>query len=296
MSLTPPEASVCFRHPKVETWRRCTRCGQSACVDCLVQAAVGSHCVECAKAAKPDVKTRAKFWSARQAVIMTNAIIAVNVAMFVYSIFRDPQALMGQRVTITHLEFGLFRGALGDGGFAVLADGSRYTTNGGQWYRLITSGFTHFGIIHLGFNMYLLFQLGNMLEPMLGRLRFLGVYFAGLLGGSALALVLEGDGVTAGASGAVFGLMGVAAVGYFLRGINPLRTSIGTLLMLNLFLTFAFKGNISIGGHLGGLIAGALCAVVVASPSHKSFPKWMTYATPVAVCVLSIVLAVVEVL
>jgi membrane associated rhomboid family serine protease len=306
MSLPPPPpptavrtegpggASVCYRHPKRETGRKCTRCGKTACSECLVQASVGSHCVDCAKAARPDVKTRARFWSARQPAMITLGIIGLNVLLFLYSAVRDPRALSGD-LTITHFQLGLFDGGLKGGARGPLPDGSLYETDGGQWYRLVTSGFMHYGIIHIALNMYLLYQLGHMIEPMIGRVRFGLVYLAALLGGSAGALMLSGGGVTAGASGAVFGLMGLAAVGYYLRGINPLSTSIGSLLMMNLFITFMFRGTISVGGHIGGLVAGGLCAFVVVAPAHRRLPKWATYATPVGVSILSVVVAVMSV-
>jgi membrane associated rhomboid family serine protease len=142
----------------------------------------------------------------------------------------------------------------------------------------VTSGFLHANLMHVGFNGLLLWQLGHLLEPLLGRGRFLALYAAGLAGGSLgvmlvswistvaglsgidLAMrVLGGNPfqTTIGASGAVFGLMGAAMVVLRSRGINPWRTSIGTLVALNLVLTFAIS-SISVGGHLGGLLAGAL--------------------------------------
>jgi membrane associated rhomboid family serine protease len=258
----------------------------------LVQAAVGSHCVECAKAAKPDAKTRAKYWSARQPSLVTTTLIVINLLAFVYLVLRDVQALSGTSITIGHAQLGLFPGGLADGHpqAVSLPDGAVYVTDGGQWYRLITSGFIHFGIIHLALNMYILYQLGNMIEPAIGRIRFLLVYIASLLGGSALQLVLDGGGIAAGASGAVFGLMGFAAVGYWQRGINPLTTNLGALLLMNLFLTFVVA-NIGVGAHIGGAIAGALCAIAVAAPGHKGVPRWATYATPIGVGALSVVIA-----
>jgi len=131
-----------------------------------------------------------------------------------------------------------------------------------------------------------------MLEPALGRVRFLLVYFAGLLGGSAGSLLLDSpSAISAGASGAVFGLMGLAFVGYYLNGANPLNTSIGSLLMINLVITFLFP-RISIGGHLGGAAAGALTALVVMAPRHRAYPAWATYAAPLAVSALSVVVSV----
>lgn len=294
MTLPPPPPSAaperCYRHPDREGGRRCTRCGKPACADCLVQAAVGSHCLECAKAARPDVRTRARFWSARQPAMITMAIISLNLLVFVYLVARDPQSLSG-RLTIGHAELGLNRGTVGDGFGVRFTDGSIYTTDGGQWYRLVTSGFTHYGIIHIGFNMYLLYMLGQMLEPTLGRVKFGLVYLAGLLGGSAGVLVWGGDGLSAGASGAVFGLMAFAFVGYYLNGTNPMNTSIGTLLMLNLVLTFVFP-RISIGGHLGGVAAGAVCALVVMAPRRHAYPAWTAFAMPVVVSLASIAVAV----
>ena len=73
--------------------------------------------------------------------------------------------------------------------------------------------------------------------------------------------------------------------------MNPFTTGIGTALLLNLFITFAIPG-ISIGGHLGGAVAGAICGAVMLAPSYRSFPKWATYATPVAVGIGSVIATV----
>lgn len=201
------------------------------------------------------------------------ALIAVNVAVFAYTTVQDPQSL-GGRLTRTHVDLGLWGPAVADG----------------EWYRMVTSGFLHYGIIHIAFNMYLLYMLGQMLEPAIGRVRFLLVYLAGLLGGSAGALILSPDAVSAGASGAVFGLLALAFVGYYLNGTNPMSTSIGSLLMINLLLTFLWSSRISVGGHLGGAVAGAVCALAVMAPRHKRVPTWATYAAPVAVILLSVVI------
>ena len=283
MSLPPPpreaEPATCYRHPDRPTGRRCTRCGKPACSDCLVQAAVGSHCRDCAKAAQPDVRTRAKFWSARQPAMVTMALIAINALFFVYTIVLDPESLSG-RLTEAQVQLGL---------------NEQFLRLDGEWYRLVTSGFMHFGLIHIGFNMYLLYMLGQMLEPALGRVKFLLVYLAGLLGGSAGSLLLDQQtAISAGASGAVFGLMGLAFVGYYLNGANPLNTSIGSLLMINLVITFLIP-RISIGGHLGGAAAGAAMALVVMAPRHRAFPAWTGFAAPIAVATLSVVVAVLAV-
>ena len=197
-----------------------------------MQASVGSHCVECARAAKPDVKTRARYWSARQPTLVTYTLIAINVAVFVWIGIQYPETIAGARPqTLDNPQFDI-----GLNNF--------FLEGGGEWYRLVTSGFLHFGIIHLGFNMLMLFQLGQLLEPEIGRIRFALLYFASLLAGSAAVVLLDPSGLTGGASGAVFGLMGAAFIGLRNRGINPLTTGLGTVLLLNLMLTFTHLGHL----------------------------------------------------
>jgi membrane associated rhomboid family serine protease len=140
--------------------------------------------------------------------------------------------------------------------------------NNGEWYRIITSGFLHFGLIHVGMNMLLLWQLGQLLEPALGRSKYTALYFIAMVGGAIGALMVEPNGLTGGASGAVFGLMAAAAVGLKQRGINPKQTGIGSTLILNLLITFAIPG-ISIGGHIGGALTGAGVGYVLLKPRWR---------------------------
>jgi membrane associated rhomboid family serine protease len=257
-----------------------------------VQANVGSHCVECAKAAKPDVATRARYWSARQVTLVTFAIMAVNVLVFLYVAALDPESVMSRSVTKGQYQLGLSADIVDRGIVVQRSDFSiYYTADPGQWYRIVTAGFLHFGILHLAFNMYLLYMLGQMLEPAIGRIRFGLVYIASLLGGSAGAMLLQPDGLHGGASGAVFGLMAAAFIGYWQRGVNPLTTGIGTTLLLNVVLTFSIPG-ISKGGHIGGAVAGALCGLVVLAPGHKRYPQWMSFAVPAFIAVASVVATV----
>jgi membrane associated rhomboid family serine protease len=265
----PPQTATCFRHPGREAGRRCTRCGRPACSQCLVQASVGSHCVECARAARPDVKTRARYWNARQPTLVTYTLIAINLAVFVWIGIQVPETIGGSApLTLDNPQTDLVL-------FGPLVEQ-------GEWYRLVTSGFVHFGIIHLAFNMLLLFQLGQLLEPEIGRIRFALLYFAALFAGSAGVLLLDPNAPTGGASGAVFGLMGAAFIGLRNRGINPMTTGLGTTLLLNLLLTFSIS-NISIGGHIGGLVGGALAGWVVLAPAYRRLPVWTSYAAPAAV-------------
>ncbi len=249
---------------------------------------MGSHCVDCAKAARPDVRTRARYWSAGQPALVTYTLIAINVAVFIGIALwtRDQGALTGT-TTDAHLDLGLSRDVLAEPIRWIGDDGEVFLTEPDGWYRLVTSGFMHFGILHLAFNMYFLYVLGPMLERPLGRTRFALLYFASLLGGSFGVVLSDSPGITAGASGAVFGLLGAATVGLWRRGVNPFSTSIGTILLLNVFITFFIPG-ISIGGHLGGLAAGSLCAVVMLAPDHQRPPLWATYATPIAVALASV--------
>ena len=108
------------------------------------------------------------------------------------------------------------------------------------------------------------------------------------LGGSFGALMLQPNGLTGGASGAVFGLMAAAAIGMHRRGVNVFQTGIGTILVLNLVITFTLPG-ISVGGHLGGAIAGAICGFVILAPAHAALPKWASYAAPIAVVAFTVV-------
>ncbi len=290
--MAPTSTPTCPRHPGRVAGRRCTRCGRPACDACLVQASIGSQCVDCVKAAQPDTRTRARYWSARQPLLVTMTLIGINVAVFllVLLISGDPAAFTGG-ATDVHLQLGLSRDVLADRIVWQSSEGL-YVTEPDGWYRLVTSGFLHFGIIHLAFNMYFLWILGPMLEPALGRVQYLLLYMASLLGGSLGVVLIDDGGISAGASGAVFGLLAAAFVGLWRRGVNPLTTGVGTALLLNLFITFAVSG-ISIGGHLGGAAAGAICGLVMLAPPYQRFPSWLSYATPIAVGLGSVIATVV---
>ena len=232
--------------------------------------------MECARQARPDVRTRARYWSARQPTLVTYALMALNLGVFAWLALQDPDSLSGRgNITQGQFDLGLAKPLLAEG----------------EWYRLVTSGFLHFGIIHIAFNMLLLYQLGQLLEPAIGRIRFALLYFSALLAGSAGAILLQPNELVGGASGAVFGLMGAAFVGLRHRGVNPLTTGLGTVLVLNLLITFTLPG-IAIGGHIGGLIGGAVAGWVVLAPDYKGVPRWATYAAPVAVMAISVIVAV----
>jgi membrane associated rhomboid family serine protease len=216
---------------------------------------------------------------------VTYALIAANLLVFIYVIATAPDSVMGDRAAEGYIKLGLMRDLLRYDIWPGVSDGLP-----GQWYRLVSSGFLHYGLLHLAFNMYALWMLGQTLEPMLGRVRFALVYFACLLGGSAGALLLQPHGLHGGASGAVFGLFGLIIVGYLQRGINPLTTSLGAVMIVNVLLSF--RPGISFGGHLGGAVAGMLCGFVMMAPANKRPAEVWTYVTPIAVGVASVLLSV----
>lgn len=229
------DIQTCYRHPGNRAGVRCQRCERPICPKCMNQASVGFHCPECARKGRQKVYTAASLITRPY---ITYALIAINVIVYILDLGTTSDTQTGQQ---SLQDRGILYGPL-------VADG--------EWYRTITAGFLHANIIHIGFNMFLLFQLGTLLEPALNRISYATLYMTALLGGSFLVLVLAPDEATLGASGAVFGLMGAAFVGLRARGIDPFSTGIGSLIILNLVFTFAIP-NISIGGHIGGLAAGA---------------------------------------
>ena len=232
----------------------------------MITAPVGFQCPSCVKAG-PSVQT---LRTAVAKPVVTLALIAISVALFVSTLAGGTLLGGGGDETIERLAVN---------GPAVAA---------GEWWRLITSGFLHFGLIHIGFNMLILYQLGTMLEPALGRVRFFLLYAAALLGGSFGALLLSPDALTAGASGAVFGLMGAAFLGMRWRGVDPMQSGIGGLLVMNLLLTFVIPG-ISVGGHLGGLLAGAAAgAALFATEGPEPRQRGLGSAAAAAVCAVAV--------
>jgi len=246
-----------------------------------VQATVGSHCLDCAKAARPDTATRVRYATARVMTPVTFVLIGLNLLVFML-IVADGGLSGG--ITGVHADLGLSKQILQ--GIVLGIDYLPIPAH--QWYRLVTSGFIHFGLFHILMNMLLLFQLGKLLERSIGGGRFLALYVASLLAGSFGVLLLDTGGLTGGASGAVFGLMAGAAVGLHRRGVNVFSTGIGTTLVLNLVLTFSLSG-VSVGGHLGGALGGALCGWVMLAPSWRPLPRWASWAAPVVVGLVSLV-------
>jgi membrane associated rhomboid family serine protease len=126
-----------------------------------------------------------------------------------------------------------------------------------EYWRLLSGGFLHYGLFHIFVNMLSLWFVGSALEPAVGRVNFLAIYFASLLAGSFGALWFQPQIPTVGASGAIFGIFGALIVVARSRGIPIWQSGLGFVLVLNLLFSLTFRG-ISIGDHLGGLVGGLI--------------------------------------
>jgi membrane associated rhomboid family serine protease len=265
---------VCYRHPNRETGVRCSSCERPICPDCMTSTPVGMRCPECARQKTPVRTMRSMTADPR----VTYALIAINVAVGLGLIMGGSSG--GEFGHNRIYDWGALAGPL-------VADG--------EVWRLVTSGFIHGSgspdtvVFHLLFNMFGLWILGTMLEPALGHVRFGILYFASLLAGAFGALLLTPDSLTAGASGAVFGLLGAGILFMWSRGISPLQSGLGIWLAIALVFTFSRPDDISIGGHLGGLAGGVLCALaLVVLPEHRRVPPMV----PTLVCAAVAVAAV----
>src|SRR5688572_9816216 len=208
---------TCYRHPDRETGVSCSSCGRAICTDCMIPTPVGMRCPECAKQ-KTKVHTARSLTGGEPRA--TYVIIGLNVFAFLL------QTLTGG---------GGVRARAGE----VYANGvlNGFVVNDGEWWRLITSGFLHADPIHLLLNMFGVYFLGQILEPALGTVRFVALFFGSLLVGSLGVLLLTPEANTLGASGAVFGLMGAAFLIMRQRGFDPMRSFLGPILILNIVLT-----------------------------------------------------------
>lgn len=248
---------VCYRHPDKETWIRCQRCEKPICPDCMRDASVGFQCPDCVKeGARSTRQGKAVYGGKRltgNPMATTFALIAANLVGF-FAIrsgggrVLDALALLPQSSTRGFQE----------------VEG----VSGGAYWQVLTSAFSHYDVLHLGFNMLALYFLGPMLEQVLGRLRFLAVYFVSAFTASAaVMLVSNPNSQTLGASGAIFGLMGALVVVAF--KVKADLRQILFWLGLNLVFTFYNTGSISWQGHLGGLLGGALTAAIIVYAPRK---------------------------
>lgn len=210
-------------------------------------ASVGFQCPECVKEGASNVRVATTVAGGRISAnsgIVTKVLVAINVVAY----------LAQQGNANVTFRFGGFGGP-----FRFPYDpASVHGTATGEYYRLITEAFLHVSVLHIAFNMYLLYVLGLQLENSLGRLRFAGVYLISALGGSVLSYLLGQDGI--GASGAVFGLFSATYI--VARKLRLDTSQITFLIAFNLIFSFVAKG-IGYWAHIGGLLTGALVTVIL---------------------------------
>jgi membrane associated rhomboid family serine protease len=241
MAVAPPPLR-CYRHPERETYGRCSECDRPICPDCMTMAPVGIRCPEHSGKAGGAQRVRRAAYEGTGSYV-TRVIIGINIGIFALQLATGaPLNGAGGRIWQEMVLHGPWVAQ-------------------GEWWRLLTSAFLHYGPFHLAMNMYVLWFLGGPLEHAMGRGRYVLLYLVSGLAGAAGALLLDPLGATAGASGAVFGLLGAALVLERQR-IDVYGGSVIGLLILNLAITF-FVPNISIGGHLGGLAGGALSVLAL---------------------------------
>jgi membrane associated rhomboid family serine protease len=252
----------------------------------MTPTSVGMRCPECARQ-----KTQIRRMPTGPGLVgvdrysVTNILIAINVVVFI------AELLTG--VTLGGDDKGsvFFHGAL----YGPSISG-KFTFGPGfpaglaghhQYWRLLTSGFLHEGLIHIGLNMLSLWFVGRVLEPGIGKANFLAVYFASLLAGSFGALAFQPQQPTVGASTAIFGIFGALIVVAYRRGIPIWQSGLAPILLINLFFDLTVS-NISIGGHIGGLAAGVICGFAVTDLAERRRKPTWAYGVCLVVAVVSV--------
>jgi membrane associated rhomboid family serine protease len=263
--------ATCYRHPNRETGVSCSNCGNPICPDCMTTTPVGMRCPDCS-AQKTKVVKMGSLYSQPRA---TYVLIALNVLIYFGS-------QSGGRVID---DFALWGNSPQFGGGVAE----------GELYRMVTSGFLHGSLLHLAFNMYALYWLGNMLEPVMRTPKFVAIYFASMLMGSFGAILLHPEPYTVGASGAVFGLFAAAFLSERQRGFDPMASGIGPTILLNLAITFFPGLNISIGGHIGGLVGGAVAFWLMSQVrGRRSLPLQLAACVAVGAVAVAAAVAVAD--
>jgi membrane associated rhomboid family serine protease len=274
------ETPHCYRHPNRETLVSCSECGRYICEDCMSFAPVGIRCPEHATVgpgAKPSAKRQVQVARRRAgslAAPATVTLVAINVAVYLITVFQGA--------------------GINSPGGTVLIDGALFgpAVADGDWYRLVTAMFLHGSLLHVAFNMFALYWLGTVVEEAIGTARFLLIYFVSGLAGSAGALILDPDQVTVGASGAIWGVMGALLVLEYMTTGSFAGQAAG-LILINLVITFSIP-NISVGGHLGGLVGG-IAATYVLMRTRYLRPVWLGPALVLGIGVAAVVVSYVRV-
>ncbi|TGB08675.1 rhomboid family intramembrane serine protease [Streptomyces sp. MZ04] len=272
----------CYRHPDRETGISCTRCERPICPECMISASVGFQCPECVREgsgtghapAANQPRTIAGGSIAADPRLVTKILLGLNLAVFIAVL------AVGDRLVNELVLVGAWPPA------------PWVPTEGvaeGQWYRMVTSMFTHQEIWHIAFNMLGLWWLGGPLEAALGRARYLALYLlSGLAGGALTYVVADADQASLGASGAIFGLLGATAV--LMRRLNYDMRPVIALLALNMLFTFTWSG-IAWQAHVGGLVAGVAIAygMVHAPRERRALVQWGTCAAVLVVVLVAVV-------
>jgi membrane associated rhomboid family serine protease len=279
---------TCYRHPDRVTGLSCSECGRPICTECMTMAPVGIRCPE--HSGRPQGVQRVARGVQRASfegvgARVTKALIAINVAVYI--------AELAQGAGVNGTSGSIYE----KGVLVALAQDHNFHFVGvaqGEYWRLITAAFMHYGPFHLLVNMVSLWWIGSLLEQRIGAGRFLGLYLASGLAGSAGALIDKPLSPTVGASGAIFGILGAGLILEWKGDLVFGGSALG-LLVLNLVITLSFRGSISLGGHVGGLIGGALCMLAMTRFGRVSAaygrPGVLGFAGIAGVAVASVVVA-----
>jgi len=256
----PPVIEHCYRHPSVETGVHCTRCGRPICTDCMLPAPVGHQCPECVKEARQEFQRPAARVAVRpvRGLTVTNGLLMIMVAIFgIEVVVGGPGSLLTGPNASIMVRLGASIGLIRPPGGGCLIG-----IAAGQYWRLFTPIFLHAGLIHIAFNGYALYIVGNVVEQELGWRRFLAIFFVTGLFASAASFAFGAYNVPGvGASGAIYGLFGTFfAYNWRRRELAfyaARMRSMATLIAINLVLSFSI-GFIDWHAHVGGLIAGII--------------------------------------
>jgi len=257
--MTQPAESrsnYCYRHPDRQSFVLCQRCGRTICPECQTPGAVGVICPECmaqqratAPKTKPAILTRL---SGRGRPVVTYTLIGICVAVFIL------QSIPGIG--------GAFTQAIQYAGFY------SYPQLFQPW-RMLTTVFAHASFIHIALNMYTLWIFGMLLEPLLGRARYLALFLiSGFAGSLGVLLIADPGQPVVGASGAIFGMFGAFFV--IQRRLGGDATQLLVLIAINLVIGFIPGFGIAWQAHVGGLVGGAIVGLIYVETRRVSRQRW----------------------
>ncbi|KHL10477.1 membrane associated rhomboid family serine protease [Mumia flava] len=268
-----PAPPHCYLHPDRETYISCQRCGKPICPDCMREASVGYQCPTCLRVGQAQVRqprTAAGGLVPGRPGTVSMTLIGINVVVFVIA------TVTGGGVSAL-MEWGAM---LARSVVAHPRTPDEQLLTGvadGAYWRMLTSAFLHWNWLHILLNMYALYLFGPLLERYLGSARFLAAYLTAAVGSSVFVYWLSPVyGLTAGASGAIFGLFAMALVVMYKQGadLRPLLVLLG----LNVAFTL-FGSSISWQGHLGGFLTGLLlgAAFAYAPRERRALVQYATF-------------------